>query len=251
MFAPSLHRAVKAATVFLALLPLAWAQPNGNSELDSRLAAFVAANDLAAKEKILLSITNQFGETAGQPLLNAAIRAADADTRWMAIRGIGYVKFKSAAPRLIEWLKSPEHYVRANAARALGEIHDDAAVPPLIELLKNETDDGVIQQTALALGMLKAIPALPTLEQKINSPSLQTRMWIIDAVDVIGARPELPFFAQCLNDEDVNVAARAARAIERITGQDFGFPKANLHGLSEVESGVKRARSWWQQNQGR
>jgi len=130
--------------VLLALITLplvSYAQPDTASDLQGMLSAFVVARDLGQKEAILYGLTSRFGESAGPGLLEVAIRAGDQDTRWMAIRGIGYVKFKPAAPRLIEWLGSPEHYVRANAARALGEIRADAA-KPLIKLLTRETDSG-------------------------------------------------------------------------------------------------------------
>jgi HEAT repeat protein len=228
---------------------LSSAQPPTTSDLQAMLSAFVVARDLGQKEAILNRLTSRFGEAAGPGLLEVAIQADDVDTRWMAIRGIGYVKFQRAAPRLIEWLGSPEHYVRANAARALGEIRADSA-KPLIELLTKETDSGVIEQTALALEMLHATEAVPALELRANHPSPQTRIWLVGAVDALGSRRELPFFAQRLYDEDIQVAAQAAAAIEHLTGQDFGFPKGHF-GLCEVETAVMRARLWWELTKGR
>ena len=239
--------------VLLALItsPLvSYAQPDTASDLQGILSAFVVARDLGQKEAILYGLTSRFGESAGPGLLEVAIRAGDQDTRWMAIRGIGYVKFKPAAPRLIEWLGSPEHNVRANAARALGEIRADAA-KPLIKLLTRETDSGVMEQTALALEMLHAAEAVPVIEQRANHPSPQTRIWLIGAVEVLGSRRELPFFVQCMYDANIQVAAQAAGAIERFNGQDFGFPKGHLFGSADVEAAVVRARLWWERTQGR
>jgi HEAT repeat protein len=90
-------------------------------------------------------------------LLKIASTTEDTDTTWLAIRGIGRLRFKDAAPFLKQSLSSRSNYVRANAACALGEIHDVSATPDLMRTLKNEQDSGVIEQTALALQMLGAL----------------------------------------------------------------------------------------------
>jgi HEAT repeat protein len=59
----------------------------------------------------------------------------DNDTRWLAIRGLGKVKFWEA-PFLIDSLESGEHYVRVNATRALGELRCIRAAPTFIHLLE-------------------------------------------------------------------------------------------------------------------
>jgi HEAT repeats len=234
--------------LFLPSLP--FGQSRSSSGLETMLASFASEHDTGKKEAILYQITSRFGEAAGPGLLDVAIRTEEPDARWLAIRGIGYVKFKGAVPKLIEWLRSPEPYVRANAANALGEIHADAA-KPLVELLANEMDGGVVEQTAAALEMLRATAAIPALEQKANHPSPQTRMWVIGAVEVLGSRRELPFFGQCLYDQNIQVAAQAAGAIERLAAQDFGFSRNPLSGLGDLEAPVLRARLWWERTQGR
>ena len=66
--------------------------------LETLLVSLASEHDIAKKEEVLMQITRRFGEVAGPGLLDVAARAEDADTRWMAIRGIGYVKFALRGP---------------------------------------------------------------------------------------------------------------------------------------------------------
>lgn len=95
------------------------------SEQDASVASLIRqfrdAGAIPAKERILYRLAQRGGD-AGKQLLRLAETTDDADTRWLAIRGLGVMKFTDAAPFLIDSLRSSEHYVRANAARALGEI---------------------------------------------------------------------------------------------------------------------------------
>jgi HEAT repeat protein len=109
----------------------------------------------------------------------------------------------------------------------------------------------VVEQASMALGMLRATEAIPALEQKVNHPSPQTRIWVVGAVEVLGSRQELPFFGRCLYDQNIQVAATAAGAIERLAAQDFGFSRNHPSGLGDLEAPVLRARLWWERTQGR
>jgi len=163
----------EAAVLFLA--SFACISPVVAQDLRTLLSRFQSEHDRAAKEAILRNITTGYPD-AGLALLRIARETADADTRWLAIRGIGSLKFRDAKPFLQQSLSSRSNHVRANSARALGEIHDISAVPDLIHTIEKEEDNGVIEQTALALQMLGAKEALPTLKGKAENPSPQTRL---------------------------------------------------------------------------
>jgi HEAT repeat protein len=121
---------------------------------------FQKTHDPAGKERILGLIV-QRGLGAGQQLLQTAKTTDDKDTRWLAIRGLGTLTFEEAAAFFIEFLKSEEHYVRANAARAWGALRYSRAGPALIHLLEADQDPGVVEQTSRALLMIKAKDAVP------------------------------------------------------------------------------------------
>jgi HEAT repeat protein len=127
------------------------------------------------------------------------------DTNWMAIRGIGYLKFAGAVPFLKSSLTSQSVFVRSTSARSLGAVGDGSAVDPLIAALSKEDDSGVIEQTALALQMLHAHKAIPTLKTNIGNPSPKTRIWILGAIEALGGRAGLPFIAASLQDRDLLV----------------------------------------------
>jgi HEAT repeat protein len=210
---------------------------------------FQATHDVADKERIL-NLIIQRGSGAGQPLLQLAKTTDENDTRWLAIRGLGMVRFEGAAPFLIESLISNEHYVRANAARALGELRYAPAGPALIHLLETDQDAGVIEQTSLALLMIKAEEAIPTIKSRMSFGSAQTRCWLLDAVAALGSKNDVPFIAKYLYSSDAaseGVPLCAARALADLTGEDFGLPKAN--GLFDGQAPVVKARKWWEQAQ--
>src|SRR5712691_6232807 len=213
-------------------------------DLPSTLSQFRSEHDQTAKEAILMRIADY--PDAGPALLRIASETDDIDTKWLAIRGIGWVKFKNAAPLLKRALSSKEIYVRANSARALGEIHDTSAAPDLISILKNEEDGGVIEQTALALEMLGAQEAVPVLKTRAMNPSPQTRLWILGAIEILDSKKDVPFFAHFLFDESEFVAAYAAHTLERFIGQDFGFPRCPPSGgPCGFGEGIKNAQRWW------
>jgi HEAT repeat protein len=126
-------------------------------------------------------------------------------------------------------------------------MHDISAVPDLIWTLKTEQDSGVIEQTALALQMLDASEAVPVLKTRATNPSPDVRLWILGAIETLDSKKDVPFYANFLFDENEFVAVRAAHAVERFTGQDFGFPKCGP-GFCSFGEGVKNAQRWWKDN---
>src|SRR5581483_3256849 len=73
----------------------------------SLVVRFQQTHDPAQKEKILNLIV-QRGYPAGPPLLRLAKATNDNDTRWLAIQGLGMLRFEAAAPFFIESLISDE-----------------------------------------------------------------------------------------------------------------------------------------------
>jgi len=219
-----------------------FAEKAGSESLPLLILQFHSTRDLEAKERLLNVITTDF-PGPGPALLQLAQTTTDVDTRWMAIRGIGTLKYERAIPFLVESLRSEYPYVRANSARALGDMKAHAAERALVALLRGEQDGGVIEQTSLALWMLGARDAVPVLKSKALHPSGQTRMWIFQAIGYLGTKDDVPFLAAHLYQEDPLASMSAAQAIERIMGVDFGFPKHE--GPSSPEEGLKNARLWW------
>jgi HEAT repeat protein len=215
----------------------------------SLLRKFQAADAIAAKERLIYRIAERGGE-AGKGLLNIAKTTDDVNTRWLAIRGLGIMKFRDAAPFLLDSLRSPEHYVRANAARALGEIGYTPAAAALIDLLRTEKDAGVTEQTALALRVIHSREAIPVLKSRMASSSGQTKCWLLDSIASLGADAEIPYVAQYLygGDDDqlgwINVADCAARLLDSLTRGEIGLPQPG--GVYDPLSKITKARKWWE-----
>jgi HEAT repeat protein len=128
----------------------------------------------------------------------------------------------------------------------LGELGDASAGEDLARALSSEHDNGVIEQAALALQMLRAKQAIPVLESKANNESPQTRIWILGALEALGAQREVPFIAGFLSDPNTFVAAFATASLERLTKQDFDLPKCGP-GLcaGDFTASVQKAQKWW------
>jgi hypothetical protein len=204
------------------------------------------------KEQLLNQMAQNKSEAVGKQLLSLAKTTNDSDTRWLAIRGLGMLKFKPAAPFLIESLGAPEHYVRANSARALGELEYSGAIPALVQLLTAEQDGGVIEQTSLALTMTKAASAVPALESRMSqgvSQTPQTQCWLLGAIGGLGSDHELPFVAKYLYEStasNVSIESCAASAMSTLSGEDFGIPQM---GLFDPMIRILKARTWWENRQ--
>lgn len=216
---------------------------------------FRDTRDIPEKERLLNQMAQNGSEAIGKQLLLLAKTTNDSDTRWLAIRGLGMLKFRPAAPFLVESLQSSERYVRANAARALGELGYSAAAPALIHLLAVEQDGGVVEQTSLALMMTKTVAAIPTLESRMShgaSETPQTRCWLLGAIGGIGSANDLSFIAKYLDDSaagSVGVEECAAHAMAALSGEDFGVQ--NGSGLHDPMAPISKARQWWENPQNR
>ena len=188
-------------------------------DIPSLIARFQAEHGIPAKEAILMQIVDQHRDAAPE-LLKVAEATNDVDTKWLAIRGLGILKFEPATPFLIRSLRHPHQFVRANAAQALAYLKAESAEPELLALLEREQDSAVLTQTSLALVMLRATRALPVLKKRAENVDSQALAAVVGAVGSLGGRADVPFLAKYVYDPSWVVAGRAAAGIERITVQD-------------------------------
>jgi hypothetical protein len=105
-------------------------------------------------------------------------RTAEADAELRA-------SARAAIPGLIESLKDPDTFVRANAAITLGFLREDphAVVPALVQTLQ-DPEGRVARSAAKALGRMQtdATAAIPNLLQAAQSPDPQMRTVALDAL---------------------------------------------------------------------
>jgi HEAT repeat protein len=210
----------------------------------SLLLRFDNEHDLAKKEHLLLTVTNQ-DANAGPALLRLAQATTNTDTRWMAMRGMATLHYTAGASFLEASLKDSDALVRANAARALGDLRIRGASAPLLAMFAVEQEPAAIQQASLALRMLNVQAAAPILRQKIPLFSGQTRAWLIQALGRLGSTPDVPLIAGYLEEMGSDMAA--TEAIQELAGVSFGRRTRGLFSYPPPET--LAARAWWKSHQ--
>jgi HEAT repeat protein/voltage-gated potassium channel Kch len=109
---------------------------------------------------------------------------------------------------------------------ALGELEDEAAAPKLISILESTSQEyrAVLPVAAQALGRLRHVPALPSLEGLLFSPKQPITCEAVWAVGTIGhAHSE--------------ARDHAAGMLERLTGLEPGAEVTRLAALAKLRSG--------------
>jgi HEAT repeat protein len=210
------------------------------TQLTALLHRFDEEHDLARKERLLGKVTSQY-PSAGAALLRLARTSANVDTRWMAMRGMATLRFKSSTPFLEESLRDSDASIRANAARALSDLRSRTSAEPLLAMFVVERDDSALQQGSLALKTLGIKAAAPILRQKISETTGQTRAWLIQALGRLGDPSDVPLIASNL---DVLGGSAATEALQELTGVDFGIVHEGLTGYPPPST--LAARAWWQ-----
>jgi len=206
----------RTVAVFLLMTPLIPSVLAQRSESTaSLLRRFDNEHDLAAKEHLLLTVTNK-DAGAGPSLLRLAESTTNADTRWMAMRGMATLRYTDCAPFLVASLKDSDALVRANAARALGDLRIKDASSPLLAMFAAEQEPPAIQQASLALRMLNIKAAAPHIREKIPAFTGQTRVWLIEALGALGsASGDVPLIAGYLDEMVSDMAATEAIQVGR------------------------------------
>lgn len=175
--------------------------------------------------------------------------------RYIACELLGDLRDTSSVPALIAVLKDPDTYqasVASAAARTLGRLADAAAVPALIEALGSKDVD-LRYEAARALGNLRAAAAAPKLLEllKDQGQTFHERLVCCGAAQALGrlgTREAVPELVRMLDNAmqephtSNGVNYYAARALERIVGQDQGSLTASA---ADLASAIKKWKVWW------
>jgi len=161
------------------------------------------------------------------PMLVEMLGDVDPQTREAAAWALGAFgpAADEAVPALIKTINDTDPGTRYAVISALGEIGDNQAVPALIEAL-HHSDSYTRSLAAEALEKMgpEAAPAIPDLIDAINDEDIQVVRAAVDALGAIGSEADeaIPVLIKLLEGEDQMYHSSAARALESITGQDFG-----------------------------
>ena len=108
------------------------------------------------------------------PSLIRQLNHRNPDTQWRAADALGSLGAEAVIP-LILVLDSRHKAVRIGAIEALGKIRDPRSVRPLVHLLKHDTAVEVRWITALALGEIGDINAIPSLVESLREKERYVR----------------------------------------------------------------------------
>lgn len=202
-----------------------------------------------AREELLL-----LGRRAA-PVVARHLADATAAPRYVACELLGQIGDPTSAAGLLERLKDAELYarsVRSAAARALARTGDAKAVPALLEALKVKDDAELQYEAAVALGALRATEAVDALIGLLGSDgkTYHDRLIAAGAAQALGrirSEKAIPELGKLLDKSlrepatDLSLAYYAARALERISGQNLG----SLTTSDEVrEATLKQWKDW-------
>ena len=124
---------------------------------------------------------------------------------------------------LIIAIKDEESRIRGLAAQALGEIGDSRAVEPLIIAI-NDKDLGVRYNATCALGKIKDPRAVKPLITALDDEDTTLQGWTAEALGwQKDARAIEPLKKLLSSSKNQFVRRYARAALERITGEDFGY----------------------------
>jgi HEAT repeat protein len=196
---------------------------------------------------------------AVEPLIQA-LRDEDHDVRRAAAEALGRLGDPRAVEPLVLALKDKE--IRWDAIEALGKLADPQAIEPLVPLLRDESS--MVRTTAaealeklnwqhtqdenalwywlakgdvekcIALGTIAVEPLISALKHKDDVVRSDAAYALFELGDSRTVEP----FIHAQMDRFSLVRWRAANALKKITGKDFG-------------DDPKKWRKWWEENKGR
>lgn len=169
-----------------------------------------------------------------QSLLDA-IAASDDEEAERVVRT--FAALPGILPALRPLLGDPDTNRRWWAVRALALIGGDEAERALAERLLvehlSDPDEPTRCAAALALGELRAEPAIPALLAALTDDSGWVRDSAADALSMIGV-PALPGLVAAMSDPRDGVRVRACRATGRIVGPALAGKTLNEYGREYI-----------------
>jgi len=198
----------RTVAVFLLMTPLVPSVLAQRSESTaSLLLRFDNEHDLAAKEHLLLTVTNKdAGRATVAPTRGST---TNSDTRWMAMRGMATLRYTDCAPFLEASLKDSDALVRSNAARAW-EISASGTRPPRCwpcsPLSRTQ------RRFNKHLPHSRCLTSRQPCRSSGKTPCFhrQTREWLIGALGMLGSIRDVPLIAGYLDDDVSGMAATEA-----------------------------------------
>lgn len=172
---------------------------------------FAAADDAACEVDAVA--LGQQGKN-GFALLIELLAASEPDVRFWAVRGLWANGSPEAVTLLIQVLSDQEEMVRSGTALALGELKAEPAVMELAHLLATDpTESGSHAADALAkIGP----PAAPVLIELLSHEQPRVRVRAAKALVPLESKAAIPALFHALDDDSYMVRHHAEEALARM-----------------------------------
>jgi HEAT repeat protein len=184
-------------------------------------------------------VMQSLAKLVGPPSLGTIFKLSSRMPRWTAIElSVIVAEFKeSAAPYLIEALKSTDQSVVLFAEEMLGTIGFIDAVPPLLDLARSSRDTAIVAGAVKALGRIGDERALPLAMDMMRSMAPHVRLSAFEAVGRIAGGDALEKLEPNLMHNRTEEKLAAGRAMAAIGGEGI----AKLKKIAEEVEGMTGA----------
>lgn len=172
----------------------------------------LASGDDAACEAAAVAVGLQ-GEN-GFVVLTKLLAAVEPDLRFWAVRGLWANGSPKAVTRLIQALSDQEEMVRSGAALALGELKAEPAVAELAHLLASDPSESG-SHAADALAKIGS-PAAPVLIEALQVEPPWGRVRAAKALVLLESKAAIPALFHALDDDSYIVRHHAEEALARL-----------------------------------
>jgi len=181
---------------------------------------------------------SRIGDTAAVPALLPLLKDPEARVRAQAARSLGELGDRRAAQPLVEALRDPEVEVRKEAVRALGELREPETLGAMLEALKDLPP--VRDAAERALLEVRDPRAVEPLILSLRHRSEEVRRISARLLGAIGDRRAVRPLILALKDPASDVRFEATRALQRISGEDYGADQAKWKRWWEIEQAARR-----------
>jgi len=181
---------------------------------------------------------SRIGDTTAVPALLPLLKAPEARVRAQAARSLGELGDRRAAQPLVEALHDPDVEVRKEAVGALGELRDPKTLEAMLEALKDLPP--VRDAAERALLEIRDPRAVEPLVLSLRHRSEEVRRISARLLGVIRDRRAVQPLVLALKDPASDVRFEATRALQRISGEDYGTDPAKWKRWWEIEQAARR-----------
>jgi len=168
--------------------------------------------------KLLVRLAGDIGDPAAGPVLMGLLRsAADPSFRSRIVEAIGKVRYREAAPEILECLRDPDDWVRRASVEALAAFGPSQYLEELARLLRDPSPSAR-KAVCRVLGQVEDERTPALLDPMLSDPAPEVRAEALRSVARRSVPGSGPRIASLLFDPSAEVRLEAARALAATGG---------------------------------